>query len=274
MTKKQSLAYSLIVSMFFAVSSFESAQAASSDWQDLGGGKARLIASVDPKTGVVSGAVEVQLEPGWSTYWRYPGSSGIPPRFDFSASKGFTIKEVEFPTPKLVTYTIDSGGSYAGYKNNVTFPFKGEMISSGSGSLNLNLLIGVCEEICIPARAEMSIAANKLLISDPSTVRTVSFAQLSVPKEKPAAEKIANVDMPDHDTMHIKVKHEKRFGKPALFVEGPSDWYLKPAKLVSQAENTATFALDVSQAPEGTDILGTQLRYTLVAGTQGFDIWR
>ncbi|MEO1142064.1 MAG: protein-disulfide reductase DsbD domain-containing protein, partial [Pseudomonadota bacterium] len=104
MTKKQSLAYSLIVSMFFAVSSFESAQAASSDWQDLGGGKARLIASVDPKTGVVSGAVEVQLEPGWSTYWRYPGSSGIPPRFDFSASKGFTIKEVEFPTPKLVTY--------------------------------------------------------------------------------------------------------------------------------------------------------------------------
>ena len=32
--------------------------------------------------------------------------------------------------------------------------------------------------------------------------------------------------------------------------------------------------MDVSQAPEGTDILGTQLRYTLVAGSQGFDIWR
>src|SRR3981081_3323555 len=31
--------------------------------------------------------VELTLAPGWKTYWRYPGDSGVPPRFDFSHSQ-------------------------------------------------------------------------------------------------------------------------------------------------------------------------------------------
>ena len=29
----------------------------------------------------------VKLRPGWKTYWRYPGDSGVPPQFDFSGSE-------------------------------------------------------------------------------------------------------------------------------------------------------------------------------------------
>ena len=33
---------------------------------------------------VLLGGVAIQLQPGWKTYWRTPGDSGVPPRFDFS----------------------------------------------------------------------------------------------------------------------------------------------------------------------------------------------
>ena len=31
--------------------------------------------------------VEIKLKPGWKTYWRYPGDSGVPPVLDFSESQ-------------------------------------------------------------------------------------------------------------------------------------------------------------------------------------------
>jgi len=43
---------------------------------------------------------------------------------------------------------------------------------------------------------------------------------------------------------------------------------------MSQEEDMATFKLDVSRAPKGTDILSNKLRYTLVTGTKGIEIER
>ena len=35
---------------------------------------------------VLLGGINFKLDPGWKTYWRTPGDSGVPPRFDFSKS--------------------------------------------------------------------------------------------------------------------------------------------------------------------------------------------
>ncbi|MEG4641374.1 protein-disulfide reductase DsbD domain-containing protein, partial [Paracoccus sp. APAP_BH8] len=32
-------------------------------------------------------ALHLRLEPGWKTYWRSPGDAGVPPRFDWAASR-------------------------------------------------------------------------------------------------------------------------------------------------------------------------------------------
>ena len=34
------------------------------------------------------------MAPGWHTYWRYPGDSGVPPRFDFSGSDNLASAQV------------------------------------------------------------------------------------------------------------------------------------------------------------------------------------
>jgi DsbC/DsbD-like thiol-disulfide interchange protein len=50
---------------------------------------ARLIAgaaATEAGSKSLRAGVEVQLDPGWKTYWRDPGDSGTPPTFDFAES--------------------------------------------------------------------------------------------------------------------------------------------------------------------------------------------
>ncbi len=245
--------------------------AASSQWHDLGGGQVRLLADLDPSTNKISGVVEIKLKKGWSTYWRYPGSSGIPPRFDFSKSLAYEAGETKFPAPSLITQEY---GSYAGYKNKVMFPFEGKLLATTGAEINLDLLIGICSEVCIPATAQLTIKNNQLMQSDPEAVMAVSFAKITVPKVRDAEDIIISREQIDENDIYIKTKHKKSFGKPSMFVEGPHDWYLTPAELVSQEENTATFKLDVSRAPKGTHVFKHELRYTIVTGTSGIEILR
>ena len=80
----------------------------------------RLIAGANSKDDVALRAgVEIKMQPGWKTYWRYPGDSGVPPRFDFSGSENLTAAKVLFPAPHLFT---DETGHSLGYKGNVILP--------------------------------------------------------------------------------------------------------------------------------------------------------
>lgn len=273
-TNAKLIQYALKLCAFFAIifgMLIPATNAASSKWQDLGGGKARLLANLDPATNKVSGVIEVLLEKGWSTYWRYPGSSGIPPQFDFSRSIAFSAGEVKFPAPQLITQEY---GTYAGYKNKVMFPFEGELLTTGTAEINLNLLIGVCSEVCIPATAEIKINSDELFQSDPMTVQAVSFANIAVPAKRNAHDILLSREQVDENTLYVKIKHKKSFGPPSLFVEGPSEWYLLPAELMSLDEDVAVFKLDTSRAPKGTDIMAQELRYTIVTGRSSIEIQR
>ena len=63
------------------------------------------------------GGIEIKLQPGWKTYWRYPGDSGVPPRFDFSGSDNLGRAKVLYPAPHLFT---DETGNSLGYKDRGT----------------------------------------------------------------------------------------------------------------------------------------------------------
>src|SRR4051794_20710202 len=56
-----------------------------SPWQRDGHSAVRLLAG-SRSGAVLLGGIAFQIQPGWKTYWRMPGDSGVPPRFDFSKS--------------------------------------------------------------------------------------------------------------------------------------------------------------------------------------------
>ncbi|MGI9352625.1 MAG: protein-disulfide reductase DsbD domain-containing protein [Rhizobiaceae bacterium] len=261
----------LALFLLLVVFTTEAAYSAASEWQDLGGGKARLLTVLDPTSGKVRAAVEVKLEPGWTTYWRYPGSSGIPPVFDFSGSNGFQADKVAFPAPEL----LGNGQlKYAGYKKSVTFPVDGKVFPGINAEINLELLIGVCAEICIPAQAKMKITSDELEQSDPLANQIILLAKKAVPEPTDPDDVLISTSVRNDGNLMILIHNKVEGGIPELFVEGPADWYLQPAKLVSQGNNKSLFALNVSNAPEGSDILAEKLVYTLVYGSDSVEFVR
>ena len=93
-------------------------RADASPWDGTQRAAVRLIAGAQ-RDGVHHAGLEIRLAPGWKTYWRYPGDSGIPPRFDFSNSRNVKSVTVRWPAPQRLT---DEGGTSIGYKHDVVFP--------------------------------------------------------------------------------------------------------------------------------------------------------
>jgi DsbC/DsbD-like thiol-disulfide interchange protein len=69
-----------------------------SPWQRDGHSAVRLLAG-SRSGAVLLGGIAFQLQPGWKTYWRSPGDSGVPPRFDFTKSDNIEAVTVLWPAP-------------------------------------------------------------------------------------------------------------------------------------------------------------------------------
>src|SRR5262245_57507317 len=88
--------------VFCAVSVFFVSDAAAGDasrWDGDARSAIRLIAgSARPGDAApLRAGIEIRLQPGWHTYWRYPGDAGVPPRFDFSGSQNVKTVDVRWP---------------------------------------------------------------------------------------------------------------------------------------------------------------------------------
>ena len=69
---------STIALLMSAVLLASPALASSSSWYASEGGRIRLVTTGKPDSaGRIQGVLEIALKPGWKTYWRDPGDSGV-----------------------------------------------------------------------------------------------------------------------------------------------------------------------------------------------------
>ena len=110
------------------------------------------------ETGAHMAAVELQLAPGWKTYWRSPGDAGIPPSFDWSASQNVKSVRVHWPSPRVFEL---NGMQTIGYHDRLLLPVEVEPIDPAQPvKLAVQMDLGVCDEICMPA--QLSLARDLL----------------------------------------------------------------------------------------------------------------
>lgn len=130
----------------------------SSGWSAEGGAQVRLVAGERAADGSLRAGLEIRLEPGWKTYWINPGPTGVPPRLDFAGSANLKKAEPLWPAP----VRLDDGGTDSvGYSGHVVVPLRIEPEQAGKPiALKLGLDYGVCEKICIPARAELALTLD------------------------------------------------------------------------------------------------------------------
>jgi DsbC/DsbD-like thiol-disulfide interchange protein len=215
--------------------------------------------------GVLLGGIAFKLQPGWHTYWRNPGDSGVPPRFDFTKSENIEAVTVLWPAP--TKFADGAGGVSLGYQNQVVLPLR---IVTRNADKPVTLRADISYAVCIPVEA----SAELTFASVASTEDSALFAALdTVPK--PAA---------IGDPVPLAIRDVKREGKAGvivdvaasgdvnLFVEGPTpDWALPVPKLLDQGPGVKRFAFDLDGLPPGASPDGAALKPTLVGGDRAYE---
>ncbi|MEM9736589.1 MAG: protein-disulfide reductase DsbD domain-containing protein [Pseudomonadota bacterium] len=116
--------------------------------------EASLIPGETAPDGSRTMGLALDLAPGWKTYWRSPGEAGIPPRFDWEGSANLARIEVLWPAPGIYQ---SFGMTTIGYESDVVLPIRLEPEDASAPVLvSLALDLGVCREICVFERVELS----------------------------------------------------------------------------------------------------------------------
>src|ERR1700723_2568414 len=130
-----------------------------SDWDAQAHAEARLVAGAMVKTAdatFVRAGVEIKLDPGWKTYWRDPGDSGMPPTLDFSGSDNVKSVTVLWPAPGR--FPDGPGGNSIGYLDHVVLPLRVTPIDAAKPSaLRLKLGYEICGNMCIPVESNLKL---------------------------------------------------------------------------------------------------------------------
>src|SRR5437588_222701 len=261
-----------LIAALVAWSSMPQARAQdSSSWVKDSHSAVRLLAG-SRSGAVLLGGIAIQLQPGWHTYWRTPGDSGVPPRFDFGKSENIEAVTVLWPAP---TKFADGGGGISlGYQKQVVLPLR--IVAKNADKpvmLRAEINYAVCEKLCIPVEASAELAITSVASTEDSAL----FAALdTVPKP-------ANVGDPNP----LTIRDVKRDGKStvlvdvvvpdtravSLFVEGPTpDWALPVPKLLEHSPPGITrFAFELEGLPPGAKPEGAALKLTLVGGDRAYE---
>ena len=116
--------------------------------------QAEVLTGWRSDAGTHMAAIKITLAPGWVTYWRAPGDSGIPPQFIFSGSDTIVSITPHWPTPEVFG---ENGMRSVGYFDSVVIPLTVDLGGATQEvAIEGEMLIGVCEEICIPVTLEFS----------------------------------------------------------------------------------------------------------------------
>lgn len=242
-----------------------------SAWAADHASRARLLgghlARTEPTLALLAG-LEITLDDGWKTYWRHPGASGVPPRFDWSKSDNLAGALVLYPAPQRYS---EADGETIGYKKRVVFPI--ELTPKDPTrpiTLRLELEYGACREVCIPVQAELLL---KIPIEASPKVGDDALTR--------ALEKVPRPDATERDPKLDRVRVELASPKPQIvidvsvpggaksadaFLEAPGGaWIPMTQRVPDRPAGKARFIVDLADGADLGDLKGKTIRLTLVS---------
>ncbi len=245
--------------------------AAASEWVGSTEARARLIAATDAvgDQHQLRFGLEIELQPGWKTYWRTPGEGGYPPRLEWDGSQNLAETAIAWPAPKRFQILgIDS----VGYEERVIYPItvtpkqRGEAVTA-----NLSLDYLTCKDVCIPQRADLSLT----LPAGPAAPSEQAFAidkargQVPGPAVAGFAVTSAIVRPGDGSRWWLELETGTPLQKPDAFIEaaGQAFAFGAPERL-----GPTRFRLPVLYAEtEPAALAGEPLIITLTDGNRAFE---
>ncbi|MDK1488810.1 protein-disulfide reductase DsbD family protein [Sinorhizobium sp. 7-81] len=246
--------------------------AAASDWVTSAGGTIRLVAAQPKADGTIPAILEVRLKPGWKTYWRNPGASGIPPQIAIDPSSGVVLEAIRFPAPQ----TFGEGPArYVGYDTPVAFPLVLKRTrDDGDLAIRASVFLGICEDICIPVQGELDLVLKKGEFDNPLDGARIADAVAALPQAPSADFKVTAARF---DTeagairLRLQLPPEASADRPDFFLAGPSG--VSFGELVFGGETGAHRTADIPVKLSGKDksIKGKPIALTVRAGSRSME---
>jgi DsbC/DsbD-like thiol-disulfide interchange protein len=272
------MAAAAVVAALFAALTSATIAADVSPWDDDLQSAARLVAAQASNDGsrTLRAGLEIKLKPGWKTYWRYPGDSGVPPALDFSGAQNLKAVTGLYPAPQR--FPVGAGGSSIGYTRNVIFPL--HVVAQDGGrpvTLRVKLDYAVCEKLCVPAKAELELVLTGGASAQDAAI---DAAEARVPR---------SAEIGGGGPLAIRAVHrEAGAGKPrvvvdvaapagqmaTLFAEGPTaQWALPlPEPVAGASAGSQRFAFALDGFPPGATVSGATLRLTAVTSDGAIEV--
>ncbi|MEO6016528.1 MAG: protein-disulfide reductase DsbD domain-containing protein, partial [Polaromonas sp.] len=102
--------------------------------------------------------LQLTHQPGWHTYWKNSGDSGLPTVLDWQLPAGVSAGEIAWPTPRKIP--IGTLANY-GYENTVLLPVP-LVVAPGFDASQMEIRLKaawlVCRKECIPQEGEFTLA--------------------------------------------------------------------------------------------------------------------
>jgi DsbC/DsbD-like thiol-disulfide interchange protein len=244
------------------------AVASASPWIDSTNSKVRLVSGtldLDGAPTILAG-IQLRMNPGWKTYWKNPGDSGVPPSFDWAGSKNLKHAEVLYPAPHRFA---DAGGTAIGYDNEVVFPVKLTPERAGEPiELKLAFAYGLCKDLCIPNDVSLGltlgadVGKGDALLLETFLARVPKSARDGDPPFVGHIEAKLDADKPQ---LVIDAVFPSGATGTDLFIDGGDAFVPVPAPLGPVTDGKQRFAVTFVSAAEAATLKGKSLALILVS---------
>jgi DsbC/DsbD-like thiol-disulfide interchange protein len=253
----------------------------SSAWDAEPHAAARLIAGAAPRSADapwLRAGIEIRLDTGWKTYWRYPGDSGVPPTLDFAGSENVKSVTVLWPAP--TRFADGAGGHSIGYHGDVVLPLR--VLANDAAKpavLHLKLGYAVCSNLCVPVEAEFDLALSGKRGAEEATLVA---AEARVPRRATLSAGSAAGGLAIRSARRerggagerVVVEVAAPAGTPVdLFAEGPAaDWALPLPEASGGGAGTRRFTFDLDGLPPGAHVDGATLTLTATSPDDAIEV--
>lgn len=231
------------------------ASAAESSWAAAEQVRARIISSSD------QAVLDIELSPGWHSYWRVPGDAGLPPRFDWSKSSNVSGVDVKWPVPRRMD---EAGFVTFGYEGTYSLPLTVQKANPQDvAKLDLALDIMVCKEICIPQQLKLSLDMDGAASDHASAIES---ALRNIPKtDGPIT--IDNV-VNGPDAVVVTATSRNNFSEVDAFITvGETVFTAKPV-VMPDDKDPHKVMVTIAKPASAANLTGKDVNVVLVSGDQ------
>jgi thiol:disulfide interchange protein/DsbC/DsbD-like thiol-disulfide interchange protein len=219
----------------------------------------------------------LRMAPHWHTYWKYSGDAGLPTEITWHLTQGWKAGEIQWPIPLK---TSDPGDIETyGYENEVLLMqeiIPPANLDNGSVKLSADANWLVCEKICIPGSATLTLTLPRSGTSNPANAGLFDRYRKLLPKGWPNDNVATAKWRRDGSDLNLEVKSEALARYPAIdfFAAPPPNVLIGHPSVESRSEDKIAFKIPVQTADKNLSSLPGLLVFGSRPNAEDRAAWR